>query len=58
VWPVRVRRCVFEGDFTQIHVTWGDRELVLRCVAQEPIAEGREAYLSADPAHCILLDPA
>ena len=58
VWPVRVRRCVFEGDFTQIHVTWGDRELVLRCVAQEPIAEGREAYLYADPAHCILLDPA
>ncbi|HKD29885.1 MAG TPA: ABC transporter ATP-binding protein [Xanthobacteraceae bacterium] len=58
VWPVRVRRCVFEGDFTQIHVTWGDRELVLRCVAQEPIAEGREAYLYADPAHCILLDSA
>src|SRR5215475_12285537 len=26
VWPVQVRRCVFEGDFTQIHVTWGDRE--------------------------------
>ncbi|HMA73120.1 MAG TPA: ABC transporter ATP-binding protein [Xanthobacteraceae bacterium] len=58
VWPVRVRRCVFEGDFTQIHVAWGDRELVLRCIAQEPVAEGREAYLSADPAHCILLDPA
>jgi len=58
VWPVRVRRCVFEGDFTKIHVTWGDRELVLRCVAQEPIAEGREAYLYADPAHCILLDSA
>jgi iron(III) transport system ATP-binding protein len=58
VWPVRVRRCVFEGDFTQIHVTWGDRELVLRCIAQEPIEEGREAYLYADPAHCILLDPA
>src|SRR5262252_551722 len=57
VWPVRVRRCVFEGDFTQIHVTWGDRELVLRSVAQEPIAQGREAYLYADPAHCILLDP-
>ena len=57
-WPVRIRRCVFEGDFTQIHVTWGDRELVLRCVAQEPIAEGREAYLSADPARCILLEPA
>src|ERR1700730_8724670 len=56
VWPVRIRRCVFEGDFTQIHVTWGDRELVLRCVAQEPIAEGREAYLSADPAHCVLLE--
>src|SRR5712691_10530242 len=53
VWPVRIRRCVFEGDFTQIHVTWGDRELVLRCVAQEPVAEGREAYLSADPASCV-----
>jgi ABC-type Fe3+/spermidine/putrescine transport system ATPase subunit len=56
VWPVRIRRCVFEGDFTQIHVTWGDRELVLRCVAAEPIAEGRDAYLSADPARCVLLE--
>jgi iron(III) transport system ATP-binding protein len=56
-WPVLVRRCVFEGDFTQIHVIWGDRELVLRCVAQDPIAEGREAWLSADPARCVLLEP-
>jgi len=57
MWPVRIRRCVFEGDFTQIHATWGDRELVLRCVAPDPIAEGREAYLSADPARCVLLEP-
>jgi iron(III) transport system ATP-binding protein len=57
VWPVRIRRCVFEGDFTQVHVTWGDRELVLRCVAEEPIAEGREAFLSAEPARCVLLAP-
>src|SRR5205085_8745488 len=51
VWPARVRRCVFQGDFTQIHLTWGDRELVVRRAAQEPIATGREGYLSVEPAH-------
>ena len=40
VWPVRVRRCVFQGDFTQIHVAWGDRDLVIRSAALEPIADG------------------
>ena len=57
VWPVRVHRCVFQGDFTQIHVAWGDRDLVIRSAALEPIAEGQSAWISADPARCILLEP-
>ena len=56
VWPVKVHHCVFQGDFSQVNVTWGDRDLVVRSAALEPIPEGREAFLSADPRHCVLLE--
>lgn len=56
VWPVRVHRCVFQGDFTQIHVAWGDRDLVIRSAALQPIAEGQSAWISADPRRCVLLE--
>jgi iron(III) transport system ATP-binding protein len=56
VWPVRVHRCVFQGDFTQIHVAWGDRNLVIRSAAQQPIMEQQEAWISADPLRCVLLE--
>jgi hypothetical protein len=55
-WPVRVRACVFQGDFTQAHVTWGERELIVRGAAMAPLAEGAEAFLSVDPARCVLLE--
>src|SRR5215210_3591530 len=56
VWPARVHHCVFQGDFSQVNVTWGDRDLVVRSAALEPIPEGRDAFLSADPRHCVLLE--
>jgi hypothetical protein len=56
VWPVRVRACVFQGDFTQAHVTWGERELIVRGAAMAPLAEGAEAFLSVDPACCVMLE--
>ncbi len=56
VWPVRVHRCVFQGDFTQIHVAWGERDLVIRSAALQPIAEGQSAWISADPRRCVLLE--
>jgi iron(III) transport system ATP-binding protein len=56
VWPVRVRRCVFQGDFTQAHVVWGDRELVVRGAAMAPLADGQDAFLVVDPACCVLLE--
>jgi len=56
VWPVRVRRCVFEGDFTQYHVDWEERQLVVRCTAAEQFAEGETAYLAVHPRHCVLLE--
>jgi len=34
-WPVKVRRHVFQGDFTQYHVDWEDRQLVFRSSATE-----------------------
>jgi len=57
VWPVTVRRAIFLGDLTQVHVDWGGRELVIRQTAAMPPAEGMIVYLSIDPAHCVLLEP-
>jgi len=56
IWPVRVHRSVFQGDLTQVHVTWGDRELVVRRTALDPIPEGQNVYLSVDPHRCIVLE--
>jgi ABC-type Fe3+/spermidine/putrescine transport system ATPase subunit len=56
-WPVRIRRCVFQGDFTQYHVDWEERQLVVRCATAEQFEEGEEAYLAVHSRHCILLEP-
>ena len=56
VWPVQVRHCVFQGDFTQVHVAWGDRVLVIRSAALRPVAEGQPAWIAADPRRCVLLE--
>ena len=56
VWPARVRSRVFQGDFTQYHLDWNGRRLVLRCVTAEPVAEGTDLFLSVDPRHCVLLE--
>jgi iron(III) transport system ATP-binding protein len=54
---VVVKRSVFLGDLSQIHVAWGDRELVVRQTAMSPFAEGQTAYLTISPEHCVLLEP-
>ena len=56
VWPVTVKRAVFLGDLTQVHVDWGGRELVIRQTGMQPWSEGQPASMSADPHHCILLE--
>jgi len=56
VWSVRIRRRVFQGDFTQYHVDWEDRQLVVRCTAADPLEEGEQAYLTVDPRRCVLLE--
>jgi iron(III) transport system ATP-binding protein len=55
-WAVRIRRRVFQGDFTQYHVDWEDRQLVVRCAATDPLEEGDQAYLTVDPRRCVLLE--
>ena len=57
VWPIVVRRAIFLGDLTQVHVDWGGRELVIRQTAAGTLAEGATAYLSIEPGHCVLLEP-
>ncbi len=54
-WPVTVQRTVFLGDMTQAHVLWGDRELVVRHTKLQ-VAAGQQAYLTADPHQCVLLE--
>ncbi|HSB80651.1 MAG TPA: ABC transporter ATP-binding protein [Candidatus Methylomirabilis sp.] len=56
VWSVRIRRRVFQGDFTQYHVDWEDRQLVVRCAATDLLEEGDQAYLTVDPRRCVLLE--
>ena len=56
VWPVTVRRAVFLGDITQVHIEWGGRELVVRQTIAQPWAEGDPAWLSIAPDHCVLLE--
>ena len=56
VWPVCIRRRVFQGDFTQYHVDWEDRQLVVRCATADPFDEGEQAYLTVDPRRCVLLE--
>ena len=55
-WPARIRQRVFQGDFTQYHVDWDGRQLIVRLAATEPLTEGDEVFVSADPRHCVLLE--
>jgi iron(III) transport system ATP-binding protein len=57
VWPVVVKRSIFLGDLTQVHVDWGGRDLVIRQTAAGTFKDGATAYLSIDPGHCVLLEP-
>jgi hypothetical protein len=56
VWPVRVEHMVFQGDFTQVHVAWGDQKLVIRCAAMDPLDEGQDAFMAAEPRRVVLLN--
>ena len=56
VWPARIRRRVFQGDFTQYHVEWDGRVLVVRLATSDPLSEGDEVFVSADPRYCVLLE--
>jgi ABC-type Fe3+/spermidine/putrescine transport system ATPase subunit len=56
VWKVAVARSVFQGDFTQINVTWGDQVIVVRGAAMEPLAVGQEVFMSVDPQRVVLLE--
>jgi len=56
VWPGRIRQRVFQGDFTQYHVDWDGRVLIVRSAGAEPLAEGDEVFISAEPRHCVLLE--
>lgn len=58
VWPVRVKRVVFLGDLTQVQVLWGERELSVRSSVLTGIRENEEAFLSANPQNCVLLEGA
>ncbi len=57
VWPVTIRRAVFLGDLTELHVDWGGRELVVRSSAAAGLLAGSPAFLSVTPERCVLLEP-
>jgi ABC-type Fe3+/spermidine/putrescine transport system ATPase subunit len=55
-WPGRIRQRVFQGDFTQYHVDWDGRQLIVRSAATDPLAEGDEVFVTAEPQHCVLIE--
>jgi iron(III) transport system ATP-binding protein len=55
IWPVRVEQSVFQGDFTQVLIRWGEQRLTARRAAMEPIAAGAEIFMSIAPRHVVLL---
>jgi ABC-type Fe3+/spermidine/putrescine transport system ATPase subunit len=55
-WPVLIRQRVFQGDFTQYHVDWDGRQLIVRSAAPDPLLEGDDVFVSVDPRHCVLLE--
>jgi ABC-type Fe3+/spermidine/putrescine transport system ATPase subunit len=55
-WPARVRRRVFQGDFTQYHVDWDGRQLIIRSAATDALDEGDEVFVTVEPRHCVLLE--
>src|SRR5690242_9981047 len=55
VWPARVEKAVFQGDFTQVHILWGDQRLIARCAALDPLPAGQEVFISVDPKRVVLL---
>ncbi len=56
VWPARIRQRVFQGDFTQYHVEWDGRILIVRSASPDAMAEGDPVFVGADPRHCVLLE--
>ena len=56
VWPVEIKRLVFLGDVTQVHVLWGGQELVVRQIGAPPNISGEVAFLHAPPERCALLE--
>jgi len=56
IWPITIRRTVFLGDVTQIHVGWGGRELIVRQTVADVFTPGQTAFLRVDPEQCILLE--
>jgi ABC-type Fe3+/spermidine/putrescine transport system ATPase subunit len=55
VWPARLEKTVFQGDFTQVHVRWGDQPLIARCAALDPLPAGQEVFIAVDPKRVVLL---
>src|SRR5689334_25149190 len=55
VWPARLEKTVFQGDFTQLHVRWGDQPLIARCAALDPLPVGQEVFITVDPKRVVLL---
>jgi ABC-type Fe3+/spermidine/putrescine transport system ATPase subunit len=55
VWQARVEKTVFQGDFTQVHILWGDQRLIARCAALDPLPAGHEVFITVDPKRVVLL---
>jgi len=56
-WSARIKQRVFLGDTVEYSVVWEDRDVVVRGSVDDTLAEGDAVYITADPRHCVVLDP-
>jgi hypothetical protein len=56
VWPARIRQRVSTATSRSTTWNWDGRRLIVRSAASEPMAEGEEVFVSADPRDCVLLE--
>jgi hypothetical protein len=47
---------VFLGDITQVHVRWGEQDLIVRQIGPVSVSPDQTAYLTVPPDQCTLLE--
>jgi iron(III) transport system ATP-binding protein len=56
VWPARIQRRVFLGDFIHYLVAWQGGVWNIRQLPLDLLEEGEQVFVQVDPAHCVFVE--